>query len=275
MKMSLDEFRQVNQVHWNERTHIHAASRLYDIDSYIADPHKISDVVQFDAADLGNVRGYTLLHLQCHIGTDTLSLARLGATVTGIDFSPDAIETARKLSVDCGTPARFEVAELYDTPHVINDRFDIVYTGVGALTWLPDIAAWGRVVATMLKPGGMLFVRDFHPMLWTIDDRQDTEALVVTYPYFETQPVRFENEYTYSDGDRLTHTVNYEWNHGLGEIVMSLIDNGLQLNLLREHKIAESRNLPCMVPDADGRWRLPHNEDRLPLMYTIRAAKPA
>jgi hypothetical protein len=127
----------------------------------------------------------------------------------------------------------------------------------------------------MLKPGGMLFVRDFHPMLWTIDDRQDTEALVVTYPYFETQPVRFENEYTYSDGDRLTHTVNYEWNHGLGEIVMSLIDNGLQLNLLREHKIAESRNLPCMVPDADGRWRLPHNEDRLPLMYTIRAAKPA
>src|SRR5687768_3827043 len=102
MKMSLDEFRQANQVHWNERTHIHAASRLYDIASYIADPHKISDVVRFDVADLGNVSGCTLLHLQCHIGTDTLSLARLGATVTGIDFSPDAIETARKLSADCG-----------------------------------------------------------------------------------------------------------------------------------------------------------------------------
>jgi 2-polyprenyl-3-methyl-5-hydroxy-6-metoxy-1,4-benzoquinol methylase len=271
--MPLDAFRQTNQVNWNERTHIHAASRSYHIASYITDPHKISDVVRFDVADLGNVRGHTLLHLQCHIGTDTLSLARLGAIVTGIDFSPDAIETARQLSADCGTPARFEVAELYDTPKVIHEKFDIVYTGVGALTWLPDIGGWGRVVAAMLKPGGRLLVRDFHPMLWTIDDEQDEKALVVQYPYFETPLTRFEHAYTYSDGDRLTNTVTYEWNHGLGEIVMSLIDNGLQLTLLKEHKIAESRYLPCMVRDADGRWRLPHGEDRLPLMYTIRAVQ--
>lgn len=158
--MPLDAFRQANQANWNERTHIHAASRLYHLDGYIADPHKISGVVQFDMPDLGDVSGKTLLHLQCHIGTDTLSLARLGATVTGIDFSPDAITVARQLSAACETPARFEVAELYDTPNVIRETFDIVYTGVGALTWLPDIAAWGRVVAALLKPGGMLFVRD-------------------------------------------------------------------------------------------------------------------
>jgi 2-polyprenyl-3-methyl-5-hydroxy-6-metoxy-1,4-benzoquinol methylase len=260
-------------VNWNERTHIHAASRSYHIASYITDPHKISDVVRFDVADLGNVCGKALLHLQCHIGTDTLSLARLGATVTGIDFSPDAIETARQLSADCGTPARFEVAELYDTPTVINEKFDIVYTGVGALTWLPDIAAWGRVVAAMLNPGGMLFLRDFHPMLWTIDDERDEDVLVVKYPYFEASPVKFDKGTTYTDGNRLAHTVTYEWNHGLGEIVMSLIDNGLQLTLLKEHKIAESRYLPCMVRDADGRWRLPNGKDRLPLMYTIRAVQ--
>jgi ubiquinone biosynthesis O-methyltransferase len=249
---------------------------------HMLNPCRLGYIVDQIAAEFGRdpraprpFDGLRVVDIGCGGGLLAEPMARLGATVTGIDFSPDAIETARKLSADCGTPARFEVAELYDTPHVINERFDIVYTGVGALTWLPDIAAWGRVVATMLKPGGTLFIRDYHPMLWTIDDEQAQDALVVRYPYFETPPVRFEHEFTYSDGDRLTHTVNYEWNHGLGEIVMSLIDNGLQLTLLREHKIVESRHLPCMVPDADGRWRLPHGEDRLPLMYTIRAAKPA
>ena len=270
--MALDEFRQANQDNWNERTHIHAASRSYDLDSYIADPHKISRVVRFDMADLGSVDGKTLLHLQCHLGTDTLSLARLGAAVTGVDFSPDAIAAARQLSAACGVAAHFEVAELYDTPNVIHDTFDIVYTGVGALTWLPDIAAWGRVVAAMLKPGGMLFLRDFHPMLWTIDDERN-DALVVKYPYFETSAVRFAKDTTYTDGDRLSHAVTYEWNHGLSEIVMALLDNGLQLTLLKEHQVAESQYLPDMTQDADGRWRLPHGEDRLPLMYTIRAVK--
>ena len=271
--MALDAFRLVNQANWNERTHIHAASRAYDLASYIDDPHKISRVVCFDIPDLGSVSGKTLLHLQCHIGTDTLSLARLGAIVTGVDFSPDAIATARQLSVDCGVAARFEVAELYDTPSVIHETFDIVYTGVGALTWLPDIAAWGRIVATMLKPGGVLFLRDFHPMLWTIDDERDDNALVVKYPYFETPAVRFENATTYTDGDDLAHAVTYQWNHSLGEIVMALLDHGLQLSLLKEHKIVESQYLPYMKQDTDGRWRLPCGEDRLPLMYTIRAVK--
>lgn len=271
--MPLDEFRKTNLDNWNDRTGIHAKSELYDLASYISDPERISDVVRFDLPDLGDVSGKSLLHLQCHIGTDTLSLARLGANVTGVDFSPEAIETARQLSADCGTPGRFEIAELYDTPNVIDDQFDVVYTGVGALMWLPDIANWGRVVSAMLKPGGTFFIRDFHPMLWTIDDERDDDELVVKYPYFETPAIRFESEFTYSDGDRLRNSVNFEWNHGIGEIVMALIDNGLKLELLREHKFAESQNLPCLVPAEGDHWKLPHGEDRVPLMYSIRAVK--
>lgn len=271
--MPLDEFRKTNLNNWNERTGIHAKSQLYSLADYIADPNRISSVVQFDMPQLGDVSGKSLLHLQCHIGTDTLSLARLGAEVTGIDFSPEAIATARQLSVDCGTSGRFEVAELYDTPHVIEQQFDVVYTGVGALTWLPDIAAWGKVVSSMLKPGGTFFIRDFHPMLWTIDDERDDGQLVVRYPYFETAGERFESENTYSDGEKLTNTVNYEWNHGIGEIVMALIENGLKIELLLEHKVAESQNLPVFVRTEDDRWKLPEGEDRLPLMFSIRAVK--
>lgn len=271
--MPLDKFRETNLENWNERTGIHAKSQLYDLAGYRSDPKKISGVVQFDLPDLGDISGKSLLHLQCHIGTDTLSLARLGADVTGVDFSEDAIATARQLSADSGTQGRFEVAELYDTPGVIDEKFDVVYTGVGALTWLPDIVGWGRVVSSMLKPGGTFFIRDFHPMLWTIDDEHDGDELIVKYPYFETPAKRFDNENTYSDGDKLSNSVNYEWNHGLGEIVMALLDNGLKLELLREHQVAESRNLPSMVQTEDGRWKLPNDEDRLPMMYTIRARK--
>lgn len=273
--MPVDKFRQVNLDNWNERTGIHASSKFYDLAGFIADPKRITRVVEFDLPDLGDIKGKSLLHLQCHIGTDTLSLARLGADVTGVDFSPEAIAAARKLSVDSATPGRFEVAELYDTPEVISEQFEVVYTGVGALTWLPDIAAWGKVVSAMLKPGGTFFIRDFHPMLWTLDDDSTADKLIVTHPYFETEAIRFEGEYTYSDGEKLSNKVNFEWNHGLGEIVMALIDNGLQIELLREHRISEGRNISALVSDGDGRWKLPRGEDRLPMMYTIRAVKPA
>ena len=271
--MPLDEHRRANLDNWNERTGIHAKSQRYNLAGYVSDPQKISDVVQFDAPDLGDVSGKSLLHLQCHIGTDTLSLARLGANVTGIDFSSEAIATARKLSDDCGTPGRFEVAELYDTPNLITEQFDVVYTGVGALTWLPDIAAWGAVVGAMLKPGGTFFVRDFHPMLWTIDDCEEDGSLVIRYPYFETPALRFENEYTYTDGGTLTNRVNFEWNHGIAEILTALLDNGLRIQLFKEHRVAESRNLSCMVEAGNGLWKLPDGEDRVPLMFSIRATK--
>lgn len=274
--MPLDRFRKANLDSWNERAEIHAKSEFYGIDTYIENPRHISRTVEFDATELGNVSGKSLLHLQCHIGTDTISWARLGATVTGVDFSDESIKQARDLSEKSGTPAEFIVGELYETPNVIDEKFDIVYTGIGALVWLPDIRGWAKVVSAMLKPGGTFYVRDGHPMSGTIDVERDDDLLVVGYSYFEIKEgVRFDDNATYTDGPHLSKgTVTYEWSHGLGEIVTSLIESGLQIEFLHEHQFAEYHAFPACAGDGKGHWRFPDNPERLPLMFSLKATKP-
>jgi SAM-dependent methyltransferase len=272
----LDEQRRVNLANWDERVAIHVASREYNAAAFIADPTRISGVVAFDAERLGDVRGKSLLHLQCHFGRDTLSWASLGATVTGLDFSPEALTAARELSAASGVPGRFVEAELYDAPGVLHERFDIVYTGVGALNWLPDVERWAQVVAGFLRPGGVFYLREAHPMLWALDDERDDDLLVVAYPYFQTsEPLRWEFAETYTDGDaRLANTVTYEWNHGLGEVIGALLAAGLELTAFDEHRSVEWQALPAMVRADDGRWHLPAGRERLPLMYSLKARRP-
>ena len=169
--MPFDRYRSANLANWEDRTPVHLASRLYDPGGFIADPARITGVVAFDAARLAphldpdGVTGRRLLHLQCHIGLDTLSWARLGAEVTGVDFSPAALAAARRISAEAATPGRFVEAELYDAPEALPERFDVVYTGVGALNWLPDILGWAQVVGRFLAPGGLVYLREGHPML--------------------------------------------------------------------------------------------------------------
>ena len=271
--MPLDPHREANRLNWEDRVPIHLKSQEYE--DFASDPRKLSCVVEFDRAELGDVHGKSLLHLQCHIGRDTLSWAKLGATVTGVDFSPRAVEAARKLSEASGVPGRFIEAELYDAPTLLSDEFDIVYTGVGAICWLPDIRRWADVVAGFLKPGGVFYIREGHPVMWSLDDEREDEALVIGFPYFETaEPMRFDVETTYmGDGSKLGHTTTYEWNHGLGEIVSALIGVGLRIESLKEYQFCEWKSLPTMQQSDDGHWRLPHDSDRLPLMYSLRAVK--
>lgn len=274
--MPLDEFRRANLVSWEDRVPIHLASEDYSVAAFAEDPSRISGVVAFDAARLGDVRGKRLLHLQCHFGRDTLSWAALGAEVTGVDFSPSALVAAHRLSEQTRLDARFVRAELYDAPAALGgERFDVVYTGVGALNWLPDVRGWARVVAALLAPGGTLYLRESHPLLWALDDERRDEALVLRYPYFETaEPLRWEFPTSYAgDGTPLDNPVTYEWNHGLGEIVTALLDAGLRLTGLEEHREVEWRALPWMVPTEDGRYALPEGRDRLPLMYTLTATR--
>ncbi|MPZ99416.1 MAG: methyltransferase domain-containing protein [Dehalococcoidia bacterium] len=267
----MDEYRETNRLNWDSRVPVHVASRAYDWEGFVAGGSSLDPV---EVEELGDVSGKRLLHLQCHFGRDTLSWARLGATVTGIDFSPAAIEAARRLSAESGVPGRFVEAELYDSPNILDERFDIVYTGIGALCWLPDIRGWAEVVARFLEPGGRLYLREGHPGLWALDDERDDRLLVTRYPYFETpEPQRWVTPNTYTDGPELEHPTTYEWNHGLGEIVTALIDAGLRLEFLHEHRFVDWQALPWMVRADPGRYRLPEGDERLPLMYSLRAVK--
>ncbi len=281
-----DPYFNANLARWDESVAIHAASQGYDLQGYLRG-EKTLYATEMD--EVGDVTGKTLLHLQCHFGMDTLAWARLGATVTGIDFSPEAVDRARRLAEEIGIEgARFLEANVYDAPDALDEQFDVVYTGIGALNWLPDIRAWARVAAGFVKPGGFLYLYEGHPMLWSLDEDRAELPFQLKYPYFEAErPIEWDWDQTYTDGPKLKNTRGYEWNHGLGEIVTALIDAGLHLEFLHEHRTIAWQGLPMMEP-ADGTvsegshhqrrvaWQLPEGlRDMVPLMYSLKATRPA
>ena len=270
------DYREVNRANWDDRVPAHLASADYSVRRFLEDPHFLSGVVRFDLPLLGDVTGLRGVHLQCHIGTDTVSLARLGASMTGLDFSGQAVQAARGLAAATAADATFVQADVFDAAAVLGaGSFDLVYTGVGALCWLPDIRRWARVVAALLRPGGLLFIRDGHPMLGTLDDPRDDGLLTVGYPYFETaEPLVFEEGGTYVQTDAVfTHNVTHEWNHGLGEIVSALLDAGMTLTGLAEHDSVPWNALPGMMTETDGEWRLTANPARLACSFTLKAVR--
>jgi SAM-dependent methyltransferase len=273
----VSDYRVVNKASWDERAPAHAASPGYALDKFRTDPSFLSHVVQFDVPRLGDIHGLRGIHLQCHIGTDTISLARLGARMTGYDFSPAAIAEARRLNDEIDAGVDFVEGDLYDAVDVLGgEQFDLVFTGVGALCWLPDIKKWASVVARLLRPGGRLFIREGHPMLWTLADVRADGLLVIDHPYFETdEPLVWDEGGTYVETDvEFVHNLTHEWNHGLGEIVTALLDAGMQLTMLVEHDSVPWEPLPGqMVKDDQGEWRLDERPDRAPLTYTLQAVK--
>ncbi|MFE3195769.1 class I SAM-dependent methyltransferase [Nocardia sp. NPDC059240] len=272
----MSDYRRVNRANWDDRAPLHAGSGDYAVESFRNDPSFLSQVVRFDVPRLGDIRGLRGVHLQCHIGTDTLSLARLGATMTGLDFSSVSLAEAHKIAETSSTPIDFVEAEVYDAVSVLGSaKFDLVYTGIGALCWLPDIHRWAETVAGLLRPGGLLFIREGHPVLWSIDENR-TDALTIGYPYFETpDPTEFSDENTYVATDSVVeHTTTQEWNHGLGEIVEALLQADLNLTQLIEHDSVPWEALPGrMECGEDGEWRLLEHRERLPLSYTLQARK--
>lgn len=272
----MDDSFALNQANWNERAALHAASPDYQVQLFIASPAHLSEVVRFDLPRLGDISGLRGVHLQCHIGTDTLSLARLGAQMSGLDFSAASLEQARLLASSCGEQIEFVEASVYDAAKALGAHsFDLVYTGIGALNWLPQIDDWARNVAALLKPGGRLFLREMHPVLMTLDqDCQD--ALQMVHSYFEhSEPQVWNDEYSYVASDsKLTATTTHEWNHGLGEIITALLRHGMSLTALEEHTSLPWEALPGQMSlGEDGEWRLDNQPERLPLSYTLQAVK--
>jgi SAM-dependent methyltransferase len=276
--MDSDRYLAVNRASWDDRAPAHAASADYAVARFIEDPDYLSAVVRFDRSRLGDISGMRGVHLQCHIGTDTVSLARLGANMTGLDFSPAAIAEARRLAELAGAPVEFVESELYAAPAALAGRsFDLVFTGIGALCWLPSIRRWAGVVSQLLAPGGRLFLREGHPMLWTLADPSPDQKLVVEHPYFEREEATvWEDQGTYVETDAtFAHNVTHDWNHGLGEIVSALLEVGLQVTMLVEHDSVPWNAMPGLMERAGpGEWRLIDRPWRLPHTYTLQAVKP-
>jgi SAM-dependent methyltransferase len=275
--LCVNDYRDINKANWDERAPAHATSPGYNVQGLIDDPGLISQVVQFDRPLLGQVSGLRGIHLQCHIGTDTLSLSRLGARMTGLDFSPASLEQARALVARTADRVNFVESEVYDAVAALGgEKFDLVFTGIGALCWLPSISPWAATVAALLKPGGRLFIREGHPMLWSLADSRVDGLVVVDFPYFERdEPIVWTQGGTYVETDAVfVANTTHQWNHGLGEIVTALQSEGLQLTGLVEHDSVPWEALPGqMTRDDRGEWRLGDRPWRLAASYTLQAVR--
>jgi SAM-dependent methyltransferase len=274
--MSAHDYRAINHANWESRVPLHVASDEYGLARYRDDPSQLSSVVRFDVPRLGEIAGLDVVHLQCHIGTDTISLARLGATVTGLDFSAAALAVARELAASAGPDVDFVEADLYDAVDALGGaRFDVVFTGIGALCWLPDVRGWAEVVAGLLRPGGRLFMREGHPVLWAMDDPRADGLVALEYPYFETEGVPFSEEATYVGHDRpLAAPDIVHFNHGLAEIFNAVWDVGLEITAFDEHDTVPWPALGDQMEEvADGEFRLIDRPERLPHSYTLQARK--
>jgi SAM-dependent methyltransferase len=263
------EWLAANKAMWDERVPIHTKSRFYDVEGFLAGKETLR---AFELAEVGPVDGKSLVHLQCHFGLDTLSWARHGARVSGLDFSQPAVEAARGLAAQIGVEADFVCSNVYAATEAFGGRqFDVVYTGLGALTWLPDITAWAKVAASLVKPGGFLYLAEFHP---TSDIFADTE-LTAAYDYFHTEPKVWTEPGTYTDGDQATqNNLSYDWTHPIGEVVTALIGAGLRLEFLHEHGYTLFARWPFLEhAEGSDEYHLPAGTPTLPLMYSLRASK--
>lgn len=265
-----DEYIAANRELWNNWTRSHETSDFYDVAGFKAGRNTLNPT---EIEEVGSVVGKSLLHLQCHFGQDTLSWARRGASVTGADLSDESITLAQRLAAELNIPAHFVRANLYDLPAVLDEQFDIVYTSAGALYWLPEIAKWGAIVARYLKPSGIFYVHEQHPLSMIFEELEG--KLEPTYSYWtEAAPLRFETHGSYA-GPSDYKGVEYGWTHALGEIVTALTRQGLHIEFLHEWPYTFFRAFPSMTQDEQGRWWLPNRPRHIPMSFSIRATKPS
>lgn len=261
------DYQKINREAWNQKTEVHIGSAFYDMEAFRAGKNSLNDI---ELALLGDISGKSVLHLQCHFGQDTLSMARMGARVTGIDLSDTAIRRATELAAELGLPATFVCCDVYDTLQHVTEKFDIVYTTYGTIGWLPDLDRWAAVIAGALKPGGRLVFVEFHPVVWMFD----YQFKEVTYSYFKAAPIVENEEGTYADrkADLAPQTVS--WNHGLGEVLESLLVQGLRITRFREYDYSPYSIFADSEEAEPGKYRVKGFGNKLPLVYALEAEKP-
>lgn len=269
----MDHYRKTNRSLWDSWAEINSRAASYRTDEFRAGANKLHTI---ELEEVGDVRGKSLLHLQCHFGLDTLSWARLGAQVTGLDFSPKGIEIARGLSHELNIPADFICCDLYDLPSHLDKQFDIVFTSYGVLCWLPDLGAWARLIARYLKPGGRFHIAEFHPLVYAFDPERSEQRLEPILSYFSTEtPQLWVEQGSYADRAADFRHDSYVWPHSVSEILNCLIGARLRVEHFNEFPYCVDNVLPGVMHEGtDGWWRLKENPESLPLLFSLKAVKP-
>lgn len=260
------EYFEANRLSWNKRTGVHKDSRFYDLAAFKAGRSSLNKI---ELEGLGNVKGKSLLHLQCHFGMDTMSWAREGATVTGADLSDAAIDLARSVNDELGLDTKFICCNLYDLKDHLDEKFDIVFTSYGTIGWLPDLDKWAAIVSHFLKPGGIFYMVDFHPVLWMMDEQFQQ----IKYHYFNTELIAEEISGTYTDRDAPIRSTEYSWNHPFSEILNALIKHGLTIHQFDEYPFSCYNCFNNLEQGADGMWRIKGMNEKMPVMYAVKAGK--
>ena len=270
--MKTEEYLNINKANWNERVSIHKTSELYGLENFKKGKNKLH---QLERDELGDVKGKSILHLQCHFGMDTLSLEMLGAEATGIDYSEEAVIAACELRNELNMRSEFILSDVYSLPEKLFKKFDIVYTSYGVLIWLPDLKKWAEVINHFLKDDGFFYMAEVHPASMIFDNSGNSDEdkiLKVTYPYFEkSEPVMFETEGTYADKNaRTVNNITYEWQHSLSEIFMSLLNTGFKIEFFHEHNFTVWQQFSWMKKSEDGYYRF---DSDIPLLFSLKAKR--
>ena len=264
----MDERLKANLEAWNQMARIHAGSRGYKLAEFKAGQNVLKPI---ELREVGDVRGKSLLHMQCHFGLDTMSWARMGAKVTGVDFSDEAIKLARSISGELKIPARFVQSNIYDAPEVVHEQFDIVFTSYGALCWLPDIARWAQVAASFVKPGGFFYMAEFHPLTQMSRNDAASTKLEFEISYFHTAMREDPPGPDYSDHAKIV-SETHQWMYRIGDVVSALAAAGLRIEYLHEFAECIYQHFPFMKQSSDGLWHI--EGDPIPTIFSIKATKP-
>ena len=264
--MSIDNYKNVNKQTWNNKVDIHVASDFYNVSDFLSGKNSVPEI---DLELLGEIKGKSILHLQCHFGQDTLSLARLGAKCTGVDLSDKAIEKAQQLNEELNLDAKFICCDVYESPNHLDEKFDIVYTSYGTIGWLPDLDEWAKVISHFLKPNGKLVFVEFHPVVWMFDD----DFTKIKYHYHNEKPILEEYIGTYADQNADIKTDYIGWNHSLSEVFQSLMNNDLQIEYFEEYDYSNYNCFNEMIEFEPNKFRIKHLENKIPMMYSLVGRK--
>lgn len=257
---------EINRNSWNHKTETHLKSEFYDLDGFLNGKTSLKEI---ELNLLGDIKGKSILHLQCHFGQDTISLSRIGANVTGIDLSDKAIESAKKIAADTHSNAKFICCEIYDLPNRLDEKFDIVFTSYGTICWLPDLDKWAKIISEFLKPNGQFVFVEFHPVVWMFDDNFEK----IFYRYFNSGPIVEIENGTYADKTAEITQESVGWNHGVSEVVNNLIKNGLEIKLFDEFDYSPYNCFNKTVEFEPKKYRIEHLENKIPMVFSIVAEK--